>query len=246
MDFKLIVSTFVLIFLAELGDKTQFAAMAASAGCNKPMSVLLGASLALVLSTVLAVVVGSLIGSHIPVRYIKVAAGALFIVFGLLYLKEAFMPEKAEAEQPAASIGFWGDSVIKAALVFEQQELKMLQSTSHTIQRQSYRVVINKLILEEEEHLRNLSEFETAPAPLTEEEKIQFSPLVEEFPCCDNDSDSILLQDLYNREMAMADFYHIMAEKSKIAAVKQSLYNLYQEELVHSTRIRSLLVDESG
>jgi len=91
VDLKLIISTFFLIFLAELGDKTQLTALAASAGCNKPLSVLLGASLALVFSSVLAVAIGSLIGEHFPVKYVKLAAGVLFIVFGVLCIKEAIV-----------------------------------------------------------------------------------------------------------------------------------------------------------
>jgi putative Ca2+/H+ antiporter (TMEM165/GDT1 family) len=47
MDWRLLVTTFAMIFLAEMGDKTQLAAMALSAESKKPLTVLLGASLAL-------------------------------------------------------------------------------------------------------------------------------------------------------------------------------------------------------
>jgi putative Ca2+/H+ antiporter (TMEM165/GDT1 family) len=48
MDWKLILSTFGVIFLAELGDKTQLAAVTLSASTRKPLAVFIGASLALV------------------------------------------------------------------------------------------------------------------------------------------------------------------------------------------------------
>ena len=84
---KMFGSTFILIFLAELGDKTQLAAMARAAdgpsGSSAKWIVFLAASSALVLSTLIAVFLGGALKALIPdERYIKIAAGALFVVFG--------------------------------------------------------------------------------------------------------------------------------------------------------------------
>jgi uncharacterized membrane protein len=122
MDWKLIFSTFLVIFLAELGDKTQLASMAASAGSNQPFSVLTGAVLALTLSSAIAVAAGALFGKFIPIRYIKIAAGAVFILFGVLYFKDAFMKEK-EAAQEQSEVGvFMGNPLLRTAKTFEERE----------------------------------------------------------------------------------------------------------------------------
>ena len=48
MDLRVLLTTFGIIFLAEMGDKTQLAAMTMSAQTKRPWAVFLGASLALV------------------------------------------------------------------------------------------------------------------------------------------------------------------------------------------------------
>ena len=53
MDFPLLISTFLTVFLAELGDKTQLATVAISGTSNRPLAVFLGSSSALVLASLL-------------------------------------------------------------------------------------------------------------------------------------------------------------------------------------------------
>ncbi len=85
MDWKLFGTTFLAIFLAEMGDKTQLATLsAASAGSR--WVVFAAAALALVSTTLIAVLAGEALTRVIPPVWIKRAAGALFIVLGVLYL----------------------------------------------------------------------------------------------------------------------------------------------------------------
>jgi putative Ca2+/H+ antiporter (TMEM165/GDT1 family) len=90
LNAKLIVSTFVMIFLAELGDKTQISTFALATGSRSMLSVFLGASGALVLTTLLAVLLGGVIGRFVPEKLIKIGSAAVFIGFGVLTLVEAF------------------------------------------------------------------------------------------------------------------------------------------------------------
>ncbi|MBW1835716.1 MAG: TMEM165/GDT1 family protein [Deltaproteobacteria bacterium] len=89
MDFKLMLTTFGLIFLAELGDKTQLATFCLSADTGSRISVFLGAAGALVLSSWIAVVFGGAINKLIPTYFIKIGAGAFFVGVGLWMLVPA-------------------------------------------------------------------------------------------------------------------------------------------------------------
>ncbi len=83
MDFKLMLTTFGLVFLAELGDKTQLAAFCLSAKCDSKAAIFLGSAGALVLTSLLAVLCGSFIGKLVSPQAIKYGAGAFFILVGL-------------------------------------------------------------------------------------------------------------------------------------------------------------------
>jgi hypothetical protein len=74
LNARLIVSTFVMIFLAELGDKTQISTFALATNSRSMLSVFLGASGALVLTTLIAVVLG---GGDRPLRSRKADQGGV-------------------------------------------------------------------------------------------------------------------------------------------------------------------------
>lgn len=83
MDFKMLLTTFGLIFLAELGDKTQLATFCFSADCDSRASVFLGSAGALVLSSAIAVIFGAGVSRVIPVNYIRIGAGIFFVIVGI-------------------------------------------------------------------------------------------------------------------------------------------------------------------
>jgi putative Ca2+/H+ antiporter (TMEM165/GDT1 family) len=90
MDLKILLATFGMVFLAELGDKTQVATFCLSADCAQArLSVFLGSAAALVLSSLLAVVLGDAVGRFIPPTAIKFAAGAFFLAAGVWTLTSA-------------------------------------------------------------------------------------------------------------------------------------------------------------
>ncbi|HEY6118398.1 MAG TPA: TMEM165/GDT1 family protein [Pyrinomonadaceae bacterium] len=90
MDWRLLLSTFGIIFLAEMGDKTQLAAMTMAAESKKPWAVFLGASLALVAVSALGVVIGGVIGNYVPIVWVKRIAAVAFISIGILILLNKF------------------------------------------------------------------------------------------------------------------------------------------------------------
>ncbi len=90
MDWRLVLSTFGLLFLAELGDKTQLAVFALAARHRAPWPVFLGAALALSLVSLLGAFLGGLIGCYLPTKYVQVSAGFLFVGVGILVIIRAF------------------------------------------------------------------------------------------------------------------------------------------------------------
>jgi Ca2+/H+ antiporter, TMEM165/GDT1 family len=83
MELKVFLSTFVVIFLAELGDKTQLATFSFAAGSGSKLSVFMGAACALLLTSLLAVLFGGLVSRLVPETYLKAGAGVLFIFLGI-------------------------------------------------------------------------------------------------------------------------------------------------------------------
>ncbi|GMT48794.1 MAG: UPF0016 family membrane protein [bacterium] len=86
MDFKVLISTFGLIFLAELGDKTQIATLTFSMESKSPFSVFIGSATALVCTSFIAVYGASYFSKWIPMEWIPRIAGVLFIILGVFYL----------------------------------------------------------------------------------------------------------------------------------------------------------------
>ena len=90
MDWRVFLSTFGVIFLAEMGDKTQLAAMTMAAQSKKPWAVFIGAALALTAVSAIGVLVGGIIGNYVPLVWVKRVAAIAFIVIGILILLEKF------------------------------------------------------------------------------------------------------------------------------------------------------------
>lgn len=86
MDWPIFFSTFLTIFLAEMGDKTQFAALAAGSKTSSTMTVWLAVVLALGLAGTLGVFFGKVLGQFINPEYLKYVSGSLFIVIGIYIL----------------------------------------------------------------------------------------------------------------------------------------------------------------
>lgn len=86
MDWKLLASTFTAIFIAELGDKTQLAALSFSAGSSSKWTVFLGSALALVASSAIAVAGGEAVSRVVSPLWLRRIAGVVFVAMGILFL----------------------------------------------------------------------------------------------------------------------------------------------------------------
>ena len=82
MDWRVALTTFVTLFLAEMGDKTQLAAVSMAASSQKPISVFIGGSLALAAVTGIGVVFGEALLRVVPELVLRRSAASLFVAIG--------------------------------------------------------------------------------------------------------------------------------------------------------------------
>ena len=86
MILSLLLSTFLTVFVAELGDKTQLATFTISGTSNKPLAVFLGSSSALVLASLLGALSGGTISVFFPEKILKLIASITFLSIGVKLL----------------------------------------------------------------------------------------------------------------------------------------------------------------
>jgi Ca2+/H+ antiporter, TMEM165/GDT1 family len=92
MDVKLFLVTFLAVFVAELGDKTQLATLSFAAENRGSLLIVFAASaLALVTTSAIGVLAGDALSRLVDPRYIRIGAGILFIVIGVATL---FLPDQ--------------------------------------------------------------------------------------------------------------------------------------------------------
>jgi putative Ca2+/H+ antiporter (TMEM165/GDT1 family) len=91
MNLKILLTTFGLVFLAEVGDKTQLATLMLAAGSKSKVSVFIGSAGALIACTLMAVLLGDLISRWVPEQYIKIGAGIAFVAVGAWTLMNGWM-----------------------------------------------------------------------------------------------------------------------------------------------------------
>jgi len=86
MQWRVLLTTFGLVFLAELGDKTQLMTIGLVGRTRSPWPVFLGSSLALCTVTAIGVLAGEILTRYVPAGAIQKGAAVLFIVIGVIML----------------------------------------------------------------------------------------------------------------------------------------------------------------
>lgn len=103
---SLFFTNLLMIFIAEMGDKTQLLTMT-FASKYKPKQILLGISIALFLLNLLSVLAGKLIADYFPLHFVKTGAGIMFLLFAVLSFRN---DEEEKAKQfrlpPVLSVAF--------------------------------------------------------------------------------------------------------------------------------------------
>tara|TARA_B100000965_G_scaffold262036_1_gene221049 strand:+ start:681 stop:980 length:300 start_codon:yes stop_codon:yes gene_type:complete len=96
MILSLLLSTFLTIFIAELGDKTQLATLTMSGTSNKPLAVFLGSSTALVFASLVGALAGGSISNFVPEIILKSIASITFFILGIRIFINSFTPNEID------------------------------------------------------------------------------------------------------------------------------------------------------
>ncbi len=93
MDWNLLALSFTAVFISELGDKSQLAAIALGGSSKSPRAVFLGTSAALLVASLLGVIVGEGTAQILPERLVKAVAA---VGFALLSTRLLWPGESAD------------------------------------------------------------------------------------------------------------------------------------------------------
>ncbi|NDJ21958.1 TMEM165/GDT1 family protein [Nostoc sp. B(2019)] len=83
-------TTFITIFLAEIGDKTQLSTLLMSAESHSPWIVFMGSAAALITTSLLSVLLGSWIASRLSPKIVEKSAGVMLLVISLMLFWDVF------------------------------------------------------------------------------------------------------------------------------------------------------------
>ncbi len=86
MDWQLLGLSFITVFLAEIGDKSQLAAIALGGSSKSPRAVFLGSVAALLLASFLGVIAGEGVAQVLPTRLLKSLAAIGFALLAIATL----------------------------------------------------------------------------------------------------------------------------------------------------------------
>ena len=96
MDWHALLSTLGLVFVAELGDKTQLAVITQTCKFRRPWAVFWGASVALTAVTLIGALGGRVLGQFMPANVLRTIAAIAFVLMGLLVAREAARSSKGD------------------------------------------------------------------------------------------------------------------------------------------------------
>ena len=90
--FRILITSFSTIFLAELGDKTQLATLMLSAQSGRPLIIFIGAALALISTSLLGVLIGRWIANNLPRQRFTFLSGVIMLCLGTYLVSQGLIP----------------------------------------------------------------------------------------------------------------------------------------------------------
>lgn len=266
MNLKVIFASFALVFLAELGDKTQLTALAFSAASRSYWSVFLGTSLALVAATALAVACGAALTRVLPQHLLHVASGAMFVVVGLVLLvnqarKNVAPPAAAtpapELERTLPAQGSLSAFILHQAIHFEEELVLALREQAQATGDTQIRSALETAAREHATHVESLNRAHaTLPAdpnagsharaanraaPRPEQEGGPTAALLHRLHVPAAEQEENPLRQSIHKQEAAAEFYVALARLTALPAARDTFRWLAMEELRLARHLETLV-----
>lgn len=246
MNLKVLVASFCLIFLAELGDKTQLTALAFSTSSRSPWSVFLGTSLALICTTALAVVCGEALSRWIPVKILHLASAVMFVLVGLILLVNLARKAPAEGAAPAAPGGAAAAATAKSlssfvgrqAVAFEEDLAAYIRENALKVGNPDLRRALGRLQEKHTAHAAALAgiapEADAGRAAEMDADVAQGDPerlLGSLRQAGANLPEDATIDRIIRRQEAAAEFYIALAQRIRFHDARDVLRALAMEEI---------------
>jgi rubrerythrin len=261
MDWKIFFSTFILIFFAELGDKTQLSVLAAAAEARSPAAVFAGAASALIAAVGIAVVVATVFKKFLPVYYLQWISVLVFFGFGMWTLYKIFRPSSSDLAKHASQawvsgeyqeLGLISRWTLSSALEFEEHARKDYEQAARTSRSPEVRDLFLHLANEDHTHHQFVESMAAdgskaeAPGPAASlknlfevERLIPKSGTLE--ASTELDFDLGLLSQAARHEVSAHRFYSALAQSAeRHRRLSSFFFRLAAEELQHLQQIEEM------
>ena len=268
MDMKVLLASFALVFLAELGDKTQLTALAFTTSSRSPWMVFFGTSLALITTTALAVLLGELLTRWLPPQILQIASAVMFVLVGLILLVNVarkapveMVPgetEEAAAVEEAQAGGLISNLIMQQAAAFEEEMIAFLGELADRASDGTQREALNHVIEEDREHaaaLKQMRDWREADAD-TGVDSIRETEVRAKVPSAAGLEPGLLQWDssqteeradpvrtAMEREEDAAEFYLALSRITHIPAARRVFRRLAVQELRHVQTLADVLTD---
>lgn len=261
MNVKVLFASFALVFLAELGDKTQLTALAFSASTRSPWAVFFGTSLALITTTALAVIFGEMLSRVLPERVLHIGSGVMFVLVGLVLLvnearkapaaEPKSEPVEAVAAEPVA--GFLSKLVLREAILFEEEMVEELLETAKACNDAALRSALEDVAREDQVHIASLKKVSTGLVPADDrtmlpdatQTKADPPPPVADVLAAIKEiearGEENPLHKTIRKQEAIAEFYISLARMAHLHDTRDTLRWLAMEEIRHAQHLCTLV-----
>ena len=143
--FGVVGTVFVAFFIAEFGDKTQLTTISLAAQYQNAVSVLIGATLGMLVADGIGIVAGVVLGKHIPQRTIKWVSATIFLIFGLVGVYEV-LPSKIGLAYTALTLMLLiVFSILAIIFITRKGDQAKNLSEDETCKRKSRLIMVKKL-----------------------------------------------------------------------------------------------------
>ncbi|MGI6356000.1 MAG: TMEM165/GDT1 family protein [Lentisphaerae bacterium] len=245
MDWKTLLLSFSIVFLAELGDKTQLTALTLTTSRGGgAWAVFIGASLALVCTTAIAVLCGSLLTRFLPEKLLHLGSAILFIIIGVALLtnmawRNGQTAAKTEADgvapvQPETSSvkpALLKSLIIRRATAYERDLAADIDQQLQSMAPGPSQELLRQLAAAHRQHGQDIAAMADMTPADDQQHAEEIHGMLEKLQACSCLDDHEPMQNIIRRQEAAAEFYIALAQIVDLHEVRDLLRRLAAHEL---------------